>query len=136
MGLACSDPSQAPIDAFNALATAAEGGDQAAFEGGFTAESQQLVAGFFSESAAHKKTMKLGPFGVPVRAIGAKIKNDMAIVSLASADSETGKARVIMRREGRSWRLDLVATEWLWNQDWAESGGKARSWYPETTEPP
>ena len=128
-----------PEDAFNDIAGAAQKGDRETFLSGFTLESQALLQAMLYTRGEHGKLMSVGPFAIPTHAEDAIIKDQLAIVSLSTKDSVTGTARIIMRLEGHSclgrigdyclwelgeWRLDLETTEWLWNQDWVQSGGK------------
>ena len=123
----CTTPST-PEAAFNRLAEAAQSGDRAAFLDGFTKDSQELMTAMLVTQGVHSATMRVGPFESVSKALRSEVKDDMAIVTVATGDSETGQARVVMSHENGRWRLSLPGTEALWNMDWRQSGGKLQQW--------
>jgi hypothetical protein len=76
----------------------------------------------------HSTTMRVGPFESVSKALRSEVKDDISIVTVATVDSETGQARVVMSLEDGRWRLSLPGTEALWNLDWRQSGGKLQQW--------
>jgi hypothetical protein len=123
----CTSPST-PEAAFNRLAEAAQSGDRAAFLDGLTQDSQELMKAMLVINGVHSTTMRVGPFESVSKALRSEVKDNLAIVTVATIDSENGQARVVMSHEDGRWRLNLPGTEALWNLDWRQSGGKLQQW--------
>jgi hypothetical protein len=104
-----------PEQAFNALAEAAERGDEESFLAGFTIESRPLVAGILSMAVKYPKMLALGPFHRTVRAHSASRVGELALVSVTGADSREDES-IVMRFQDGEWRLDLVLTQLRWQQ--------------------
>jgi hypothetical protein len=116
-----------PREAFDAVAVAAEEGDEAVFLDGFTESSRALLRGMFAlsdESSAH---FKLGDFVGSVRAQDFSEQSDgVALVLVQSSEVPPEVAQIVMRLEDGEWRIDLVSTELLWNRSWDLSGRSKR----------
>lgn len=127
----CTRPD--PSQAFDAVALAAEQGDEEAFLDGLTVESRALVDALLHLPRRRQEAMKLG-FDEAIRAKTHHIQGDgqLAIVAVASPAGE--EAQVFMRQEDGHWRLDLMSTELLWNRRWELSGGKPRG-FPDWFDP-
>jgi hypothetical protein len=116
-----------PTAVFDDLAVAAERGDMASFLGGLTPESSATMSYLLNLPEARESSFRLQfPHAVRAVSIEHQSADGMALLRVEAQTTPPQQAQVVMRLVEGEWKLDLVATELLWNRDWAKSGGAAR----------
>jgi len=116
-----------PGQAFDAVARAAEEGNEAKFLMGFTESSRALLGGLFALTDGESSHFELGGFSGQVRAKDYSEQSDgVALGLVQSSDIPPEVAQIVMRLEAGEWRVDLVSTELLWNRSWELSGRTKR----------
>ena len=109
------------------MAAAAEAGDEGAFLDGFAKESRGLMQVLLTDP--QRRSRILPQFEHRVRSVHVELQpgGEMAMVVVETDSQPAERGHVIMMLEDGNWRLDLIATELLWNRTWALSGGRPRS---------
>ena len=129
LAFGCAKQSTDPSQAFNAMAAAAESGDYNGFLSHLTRATRDYVHGVKALGGPNSGMLKTGPFKTTVKAMRHTIEADMAYVDVLTDSNPPEEGRVVLRFEEGAWKIDLLATEWVWSRNWALSGSANRPGY-------